>query len=342
MAQFTAPAEVQKLIAMKPESAAGTDVFADTYVAADVIEADARSIRVTNDPNEIENLVLMGNLGRAPSLKGARLSRVDFRCPVRGLVGGSEYDDSPELVPPIDRPLRGCRLGRTFANPGASNSSVKYQPTNTEETMTIYVVQPIPGSANCLSRQFVGCLGTARLNGVAGEGMFAEFSFVGAFEEEKDITFVGGTLTLTPRYPQLVSAAFQIGTGNYAPRIRTVGFDMGNRVGRLPSINASSGVAGFKVVDRRPVLTVDPEVDLDANSGWWAAFRDGAPLKDCTYQLGSAHVNRLKFQFASDGSTGNLEVITHDLDSRDDLTCFRISLLPTISAGNDDWSLLFD
>lgn len=342
MAQFTAPAEVQKLIAMKPESSAGVDVFADTYLAADVQEADARSIRVTNDPNEIENLVLMGNMGRAPSLKGPRLSRIDFRCPVRGSLASAEYDDSPEVVPPIDRPLRGCRLARTFTNPGITNSSVAYQPTNTEETMTIYVIQPIPGSASCLSRQYVGCLGTGRLNGVAGEGMFAEFSFVGAFEEEKDITFVGGVLTLAPRYPQLVSAAFQIGSANYAPRIRTVGFDMGNRVGRLPSINAATGVAGFKVVDRRPILTIDPEVDLDANSGWWAAFRDGEPLKDSTYQLGSTTKNRVKFRFAANGTDSNLEVITHELDSRDDLTCFRISLLPTLSTANSDWSLLFD
>ena len=339
--EFSAPLELEKQIVMRTEATAGVDVFGGTYTAADIIEVDARSIRVINDPNEIENLILKGNLGRAPSLKGPRVSRIDFRMPIRGSIAGAFYDDTPEVVPPADRPLRACRLGRAFTSAGTTGSKVEYKPTSTGEVFTIYVVQPVPGGA-AWSRQFVGCQGTGRLVGIAGEGMFAEFSMIGSFEEEADITFVNGTLTLTPQFPTLVSAAFQIGAGNYAPRIRNVAFDMGQRVGRLPSINASTGVGGFKVVDRRPTLVIDPEVDREANSGWYAAFRDGSPLKDCTYQLGDSALNRLKFQFASDGATANLQVIGHELDSRDDLSAFRITLLPSIQSGNDDWSLLFD
>jgi hypothetical protein len=341
MPEFLAALELEKQVVMKAEATAGVDVLADVYVAADIMEADARSIRVTNDPNEIENLVLKGNLGRSPSLKGPRVARIDFRMPIRGVVGGAEYDDTPETVSPLDRPLRACRLGRTFTNPGIANSAVLYKPTSTGETFTVYVVNPVPGG-NATSRQFVGCQGTFRIVGVAGEGMFAEFSLVGSFEEEKDIAFVPGVLALTPAYPTFVSAAFQIGSGNYAPRIRTTTFDAGQRVGRLPSINAATGVGGFKVVDRRPTLVIDPEVDREANSGWYAAFRDGAPLKDCTFQLGQTHGNRVKFQFGADGTTPNLQVIGHDLESRDELAAFRVTLLPTIGAGNDDWALNFD
>jgi len=342
MPEFTAALELTKQLVMKAEATSGVDVFGGIYVAADIIEADARSIRVTHDPNEIENLIVKGNLGRAPALKGPRVARIDARVPIRGLVGAAEYDDTPELVPTADRPLRACRLGRTFTNPGIANSAVLYKPTSAGETFTIYVPILITGTS-AIARQFTGCQGTFRAVGVAGEGMVYEFSFIGAFEEEADITFVPGTLVGTPQFPTLVSAGFQIGSTNYAPRIRNPIFDAGQRVGRLPSINAAAGVAGFKVVDRNPSLIIDPEVDLETNSGWWAAYRDGVPLKDCTFTLGQAgapgHVNRVVFQFASDGTTPNLQVVEHQLDSRDDVASYRITLRPSIAAGNDDWAL---
>jgi hypothetical protein len=342
MPEFDAALELSKQIVMRAEVTAGVDVLAGAYLAADIIEADVRSIRVTNDPNEIENLIVKGNLGRAPSIKGPRVARIDFRVPIRGSLNAAEYDDTPETVPTADRPLRACRLARSFTNPGGvGNSQVDYKPTSSGETFTVYVVGLITGTT-ALARQFVGCQGTARVVGVAGEGTFYEFSLVGAFEEEVEITYVPGVLVHSPQFPTLVNAAFQIGPNQYTPRIRNVGFDLGQRVGRLPSINAASGVAGFKVVDRRPTLQIDPEIDAEANGEWWPAFRDGAPMMDCTFQLGSAHLNRLKFKFGGDGTTPNLQVVSYDLDSRDDVICARLTLLATIGAGNDDWTLTYD
>ena len=342
MPEFGAALDLSKQFVMKAEATAGVDVFAGVYTAPDIIEADARSIRVSNDPNVIENLIVKGNLGRAPALKGPRVTRIDCRVPIRGLVGAAEYDDTPELVPTADRPLRACRLGRTFTSPGVANSAVKYAPTSLGETFTIYSPVLVSGTS-AICRQYTGCQGTFRAVGAAGEGMVYEFSFLGAFEEEADITFVPGTLVNTPQFPTLVSAALQIGAANYAPRVKTITFDAGQRIGRLPSVNAATGVAGFKVVDRAPTLQLDPEVDLEANSGWFAAFRDGTPLKDCTYQLGATgapgHANRVIFQFAGDGTTANLQVLAHDLDSRDDIACYRITLAPAIAAANDDWAL---
>lgn len=341
MPEFDAALDLSTQLVMKVEATAGVDVLAGAYAAADIIEADSRSIRVTNDPNEIENLIVKGNLGRAPSIKGPRVARIDFRMPIRGLVGAAEYDDTPtELVPTADRPLRACRLGRTFANPGVADSSVEYKPTSDGETFTVYVVGLIAGTS-ALARQFVGCQGTARVVGLAGEGMFYEFSLVGAFEEEAVITYVPGTLVNSPQFPTLVSAGFAIGGNDYAPRVRDVAFDLGQRVGRLPSINAVTGVAGFKVVDRAPTLQIDPEIDADANSEWWVSFRDGAPLFKCNFRLGSVHVNRVDFKFGSDGIVPNLQLVDYQLDRRDDVICARLNLRATIGAGNDDFAILY-
>jgi hypothetical protein len=345
MPEFAAAVAITKQVVMRAESTSGTDPMAGTYLAADIIEADAASIRETNDPNEIRNLITKGNLGNAPALKGPRVTRIDFRMPIRGLVGFAEYDDTPEQVPSADRPLRGCRLGRTFTNPGVANSSVLYKPTSAGETFTIYVPVLITGSTAQI-RKYTGCQGNVRSMGVAGEGAFHEFSFIGSFLEEVDGTFVAGTLVNTPEFPTVVDADFQIGSTNYAPRIKTFTFDAGQRIARLPSINAATGVSGFKVVDRNPRLVIDPEIDTEANSGWFAAFRDGVPLKDCTWKVGkdgaAGHANRLQFQFASDGTTANLQVVDYQREERDDVVCARITLTPLIAAGNDDWGYLYN
>jgi hypothetical protein len=342
MAELQMPVESQKLVAMKAESTAGADIFAGTYVTGDVLPVDYRTIRAVHDPNEIENLITMGSKGRAPSLKGPRLGRIDFRMPWRGSAAAAEYDDSPLVVPESHRVLLGCSLAPTFTNPGAGSSSVKYAPSDTDLTQTIYVVQPVPGG-NAWSRQFVGCVGTVVLSGESGGPVFLDASYVGAWEEDADIAFTAGTLVNSPTYPQLVGALFQIGSGNYAAKVRSFRFSIGNRMVARRHINAATGVEGFKVVDRNPRLSLVCEVDRDANSTWWAAMRDGAPLKDVTFQLGSVHTNRLKFQFAGDGSSANVQVTTQQLDSAEDVAVFQVELLPTIVGGaNSDWSLLAD
>src|SRR5262245_29516286 len=108
MAEIQMPVASQTQVVLKAESAAGTDIFSDTYLAADVQPVDYRTIRAVVDPNEIENLITLGSKGRAPSLKGPRLGRVDFRMPWRGSANAAEYDDAPLVVPESHRALLGC------------------------------------------------------------------------------------------------------------------------------------------------------------------------------------------------------------------------------------------
>jgi hypothetical protein len=341
MAEISMPVASRTVVAMKQEATAGTDVFADTYVAGDVQPVDYRTIRAVADPNEIENLITMGSKGRAPSLKGPRLGRVDFRMPWRGSAAAAEYDDTPLVAPESHRALLGCGLTATFTNPGAGSSSIKYTPSDTDLTQTIYCVYPVPGG-NAWSRQFVGCVGTFVVSGEAAGPVFFDFSFAGAWEEDKDIAFVAGTLVGSPTYPLLAGALFQIGGSNYAAKVRSFRFSQGNRFVPRRYINAATGIEGFKTVDRRPLLSIVAEVDRDANSGWWAAMRDGT-LLDCTFQLNTVHTNRLKFQYAGDGAASALEVITKQLDVVEDVPVFQIDLLPTIAGGaNSDWAILAD
>lgn len=340
MAQFTASKQLRLVVAMKPETAAGTDVLSDTYISTDVIPVIQDSIRWTQDPNEIQNMMTAGRLGRAPSILGKLTARLDFDTYLRGR--GAAY--SASLKPEVSLPLRGCGLAETSSFTGGSEF-YNYQPTDTEEVMTIYLVQDIPGALSNLSIQMVGCLGTCRIVGRAGEPMRASFSFFGALEERKDIPpggFTTGQLNLTPAYPTLKSAAFQYGT--YAPRIANIGFDMGNVVNQIESINAAGAVAGFKIFDRNPRLQIDPEVDRETASNFWAKLRDASPLDDCTFQLGTTQYNRVKFRFGANGGVGDnqLQLVRQALAARDGLSIFQSEFLATLNLGNDDFSLRWD
>src|SRR5689334_22603565 len=104
MAEFTAARQIKLVVAMKPEASAGVDVFSDTYVSGDVLPVIPDSVRFSQDPNEIENLMIAGNLGRAPSILGATTARLDFSMYIRGT--GSAYSTSNR--PKVDLPFRGC------------------------------------------------------------------------------------------------------------------------------------------------------------------------------------------------------------------------------------------
>ena len=333
------PRVIRGQVAMKVESSPGVDIFAGTYTSADIIQVIADSIRFTQDPNEIPNTMTAGNMGRAPSILGPLTARVDFDCWFRG--AGAAYDDSPEVVPGIDRPLRACRMGRAFSNAGLSNASLVYQQTDTEESFTVYVVEDVP-SGNARSYQLVGCMGTHTWSISAGGGMRFSFSIYGQLEEIADISYVAGSIVLTPAYPTLKSAAFQIGAANYAPRFRDISWQQNQTVVPVPSENAVGAVAGFAVMDRNPRLTFDPEVDREANSGWWTALSTGAPLKDVTFTMGtSGGWNQLKFKVgAAAGNQG--QVVSQGLSSRDGIVTAPTVVLATISAGNDDYSYTFD
>lgn len=337
MANFQVPRQSRVAIAMKPEVTAGTDVFGGTYVTADVIPTIFDSVRFTQDPNEIENLMTAGNLGRAPSVLGPLTARVDFSMFPRGRGVAYAAGTRPE----IDLPFRGARASSTVdTTPGSE--TVTYQPTDTEEVMTLYVVVDIPGGS-ALSAQLVGAIGTVRFSGRAGEMFRADFSFMGALQERADITYTGGTLAPTPQFPTLKSALFQIGATNYAPRIAEVGFDVGNRIIPIPSINSAQGVVGHTVIDRRPEFTIDPEAGREADSGWWDALSDGDPLKDMSFQLGSVQYNRIKVQASAAASPGStVQVVAQSFGARNGIVSLPTRLLATIDTPNNDWKIVFD
>jgi hypothetical protein len=315
---------------MRQESSYGVDPMAGTVLAADIIPM----FNCQPNPNieEIPNLSMAGDIGRLPSVIGIETASVSFSMYYRGIT--TPFDDSPRVVPEFDRPMRGCALGSTFstANGGAWDV-LTYGPTNTLESMTIYIMQEISGQSTAPTMKILGAFGSMGWTVRAGGVMEFRFAFTGAFGGRSDVTYVAGTPGATPQYATLKSAGFQIDTANYGPRIASVGFDLGNVVSPIPSINAASALAGFFIADRNPRLTIDPEADLVANYDWVTKWRAGN-LADIDFTLGSAQYARIKPIFPK------AQIVNQSYTQRDGLTAWPTSFLASINSGLDDFSIV--
>jgi hypothetical protein len=328
MAEATVPRLRKKVLAMKPETTYGTDIFAGTYTAADIIPA--MDIQVSPNLEELEILATSGHLGRQQSAIGMESASVTFRMAIRGIGAGGPY--SASVKPEWHNPLEGCSLIATLAA-GEWTYAPSIAAVDSHKSQTIYVVNHVGGAATALTYQLVGCHGDVEFSMRAGAFIDARFTFQGLIAGVSDVTYVGGVLTAVP-YPVMKSAAFQIGTENYAPRIANVGYRHGNVLQRIPSINSTGGLVGFFVSDRNPRLSIDPEVTLEATYPWYTKWTAGT-LSDVTFQTSAPVANdQISFNFP------RLQVVAQPTGERDGMSSLATTLLATILTGDDDVSIV--
>jgi len=312
-------------LAMKPETTYGTDVFGGSYTAGDVMSAFGIAPTITQE--EIENLATFGNLGRLGPIIGIETGQVTFGMNLRG--NGSTLKYASSTKPEFDLPFRGCGFSSVFSGTVGAEI-VTYAPgAATPESMTIYIAQE-----NAATIKLGGCFGTVDFVIRGGAVVEARFTFNGFVLGVSDVTYVAGAIDATrPGYPVAKSAAFQIDTANYAPRIANIGFNVNNQLQRVPSVNAVGAVAGYIIADRNPRLTIDPEADTVANYDWLTKWRAGN-LADCSFQAGTVQYNKIVFTMPKVGITGQ------NVQTRDGLTALATTLVATIQAGGDDFTIV--
>ena len=328
MATVQVPRKAKQQIVMRAESVFGTDVFNDVYVLADIMQARSDSIRYAPEIEQIENLATAGASGRLPGATGKRRATVTFDMVIRGR--GTAYTASN--LPEADLPLRGCGLEHVIGAT-AGSETVTYKPTDLHESLTIYVVQEIPGGL-ALSAQLTGCLGTWRVTGQAGGSMAYTFTFSGALEEEKDIAYVQPAIRSTPGLPTLREAGFHVNA--WQPCVETLSFDMGNEMGEVPCANDVSGVEGYMINNRDPRLEANPNLDREANSHVWDSLADGAPLVDTGWTLGQTQYNKVEFKVPQG------QILEAPWGERDNIADRTLTVQATLlDAPNTDFSIVY-
>lgn len=328
MATVQVPRKAKQQIVMRAEGVFGTDVFLDVYLLTDVIQAISDTIRYTPEIEEVPNLATAGASGRLPGAIGKKRGTVVFDMAIRGT--GTAYSTTNR--PEADLPLRGCGL-EAIVDATAGAETITYKPTDLHESMTIYVVQEIPGGL-ALSAQLTGCLGTFRKTARAGGPGRYTFTFSGALEEEKDIAYVQPAIRSLPALPTLRSAGFHVEA--WEPCVETVSFDVGNQMIEIPCANDVSGVEGYDIANRDPRIEANPNLDRESNSHLWDSMEDGDPLVETGWVLGQTQYNKIAVQVPQG------QIINAPWGDRDQIADRTLTIRATlVDAPNTDFAIVY-
>lgn len=336
MATLLTPKGIRTELVMRVEATAGVDPMAGTYTVADIIPIEWDSLRFTQDPNEIQNKMTSGARGRAPSMLGKLTGMIEASA----LFRGSSVPYTAAIKPDIHMFMLASAHSAVFTTSGGAHWT--YQPTEVDETYAAYYVAPMGSGTTAVSRRLLGAqLFRYSMVTEAGVGLRISATIAGSLDATNaDLTYVPGTISsVTP--PVTKAAAFVLDDGvGYSPRIKRLAFDVGMECQYVDSINAVGAVAGTAQMDRVPTLSIDPEADLEANSGWWAMLRDGSPLNFCTFQIGTVANNRLLFKFGANGTDRLVQLVGQGMVIENGLVRFPSTLRPTISAAGNDYSIV--
>lgn len=304
----------KKLILAKVESVYNTD---PTPTAADNSIA-AIDVNLKETFNPIQRDIQLGTMSRKKSADGKRFIEITFSVE---LIGSG----SVALAPRTGVLFRACAMSETVL----SGTSVEYKPTSSSlESCTIYAY--LDGKRHIIT----GCVGTFRINAVAGQQAMLEFTMTGNYADPSDQSFPSPTLESTVNSVPIVKSA-GLTLNSVALVVNEFTLDMANNVAERPSVNGTYALAGFHVTDRQPVATIDPESELIATYDYRADVLGTS--RDLHLNVGSSVGNKCLIDVPAFLTTD----ITYGDREQTLVETITGQCAANTDAGNDEVSLLF-
>lgn len=122
-----------------------------------------------------------------------------------------------------------------------------------------------------LYEQLHGCMGTFSIQFEAGRVPRIQWTFTGVYTKPSDVAILDPTYETTNPI-RFVSSALAI--GSYTPKIQSMSLDIGNQVVLREDSRSTTGFSYAVVTDRRPTLTLNPELDLVATAPYATDFEN--------------------------------------------------------------------
>jgi hypothetical protein len=238
----------------KVESVYGVDPIP---TIADAVLCEGVDIKIVPAIIERDD-VSLPDLSKCTHLIGKYYAEITFNC---YLMGSGDADGD---VPPGFGPLfKACSMLETV-NTGVS---VVYTPTSSnQESCTIYC------NKDGILHKIHGCVGSWKLSGTIGQMLKINFSMKGQLGDlPSDVALTLGASCLAINPPLLLGATFSYGSWT-SPMISSFAIDIANATTEREDITEASGIAGFFVSDRKPIVQFDPEMVSVATRDVWTNF----------------------------------------------------------------------
>ncbi len=274
-------------LALKAESAYGTDPWVGAPAAGDLVPVDGPT------PSEPRGFYRWrahsGLLDSLPGTPGELMARIAASLRLRGK--GSAY--AAGVKPEADLILRPLGFSATVdATPGSEKWTYKAPKAPTHESLAAWFLQE-----NADTLKLLGGFGDGALLFTAGAPVVLDFSLMGIHGGRPAQALVTSQPSASPIHPILASASFQIGSENYAAAFRSLRINLNNIVSAIPGPNEANAYAGFFITrdpDRPITLEFDPQAVTAATFAWFTKWGNGT-LVDWSFQTTGAQYTRVKF-----------------------------------------------
>jgi hypothetical protein len=313
------------------ESTYGTNAFGGAPVAADLLPVE--NVRLEEPRGFYPWAAMSGLLDALPGVPGELMARVSFDVRLRGK--GSAY--SAGNKPEASVILRALGFSETVdATGGAEKVTYKFPKAPEHDSLSMVLMHE-----NAPSLTVLGVRGTASLVFAAGKPVAFRCTFMGIHGGRGTQALVTGQPAVTPLHPILASAAFQIGTENYAAQFRQLAIALNSIVSPIAGPNDANAYAGFFLTmdpTRPPTLSFDPEAVAAATFDWFTKWGAGT-LVDWSFGTNGAQYTRIKF---GEATNSKAQIVSLGWDDRDELRTFPVVLNLLPNAGADSLVIVFD
>jgi len=269
----------------------------------------------------LERAEEVGVLGRPASSGIGQAHRIlTFKSYLAGW--GSTFSDAP---PELDALFRCAKL---LSTPDATGQTYRYDPITSGEKWSTFKVY-----WDQVFHTLTDCQANVKFSGEIGKPMVVEATVHGLWVALADLALVTPTGLHTTKAPVLKGAKFTLG-GDYVP-ISKFEFDMANPIYPLPDPNIADGVSSFKITDRNPVGSFDPEMTLVAKKDYETLLKNGTTgILSCVLDGGTG--NKITLYF------GQVQIIGLAPSVEGNIRRYNLGFAARYSSGDDDFYLQYE
>jgi hypothetical protein len=263
---------------------------------------------------------VLKHMDKLKSETGARQANLNFKAELMGPPSGSKGTTLP--ISPF---LKACGLSEALV---ASVSNTFTPISSSFQTMTCKKFE------DGFTKTILGVGGNVKFMYKVGEPVMCDFTMQGKYASHLDESM------LSPTYPNQVPLMFMGATVQIHGSILvidTLELDMQNEIVLSPLPSDASGIDYAKIVNRRPVITFDPELVAKSDFDFYSKMLDGT-VASISIRINDSNGNMMELSLPKTRFTGITEADRSGLRA---LNANMEILSNDISVGNDSMTLFF-
>ena len=271
---------------------------------------------------KLERPVLRDSLSKMPHVIGMKDCTLKFKVELKG-VGATTSIGSFEL----DDLLSGCGF-----NTGVYTGTTTVYSLQSQESLMSSLAFIVNMDGNM--HKVLGSRGTMKINLEAGKYGECEFEFMGIFNPVGTGTLYDLTGISEVKPPIVYNSSFQI--AGFTPVTSKAEIDVANQVTRRDSLNATYGVAGFRITDRGPSMSFDADAVAESSNPFWGDW-EGSVVDTFSIQIGDTATNIIKMN-------GYFELETNKYGDQDGIRkydCKASLCSSSVNSQNDELTITF-